>query len=141
MKEENISHASFRLVAVPSSLCEKVVARVRIAEEKAARRDSLVCLAMACVSFVLCIGAGFWLWGDLGRSEFFQSFSLLFSDSSIVLKYWQDFSSTLFEALPLLSLASCFLALSVAVASVYALFKYRAKYVMLYSRTKLITYV
>ncbi len=43
---------------------------------------------------------------DAAASGFWEYFSLVFSDSAIIAKYWQNFSLSLLEVLPAMSLAA-----------------------------------
>ncbi len=67
----------------------------------------IVSLCVCVISVVTFIPASIWLYADVLRSGFAESFSLIFTDSSLVVTYWHDFGLLLLESLPVLSFAAC----------------------------------
>ena len=55
MEKEPVFNTIVRLSAIPASLYERTIEGVRHEEERIARRNSILSLAMACVSFALCV--------------------------------------------------------------------------------------
>jgi hypothetical protein len=58
------------------------------------------------------------LLADLTRSGFYEYFSLLFSDTGSIISYWKEFTFSIAESLPIISIISvlsllfvCFLSL------------------------------
>ncbi len=56
------------------------------------------------LALVAVIPAFIWFKSGITNSGFMDFFSLLFSDSSFVVSYWQSFTMSLLESLPILSI-------------------------------------
>jgi len=70
----------------------------------AVRRVVLFAIMFAC-SVIGLVPAFNMLMSDISSSGFYNFFSLIFSDFSVVATYWQNFTMILLETLPALSLA------------------------------------
>lgn len=103
---------NYRLAEAPDGLLEKVLGQLQ-KEQKimALKRRRIIFSFGAVISALSLIPAYLTLQASLAESGFFQFFSLIFSDSEIVLAYWQNFILSLLETLPITNLI-IFLALT-----------------------------
>jgi hypothetical protein len=101
-------------VDVPSGLLMSVVARVRLEQQRAARRELVVVGSVATLSIVSIFPLVSYLMNSFVGSSFYQYFSLVFLDSSFVLVYWKEITFSLAESLPVLPI-TVFLSVSVLV--------------------------
>lgn len=93
-------------ISPQESLGERIIEGVRL--EK--RRSAIWRLAQSAVGLSLSIAFLFFAWSFFGQSfiqsEFWRLLSLIFSDAQIVLTYWKDFSFSLLESLPVMSIGA-----------------------------------
>lgn len=94
----------------PKGLFEKIMFRIR-KEKKllTIRRRIVLFSSIMVISIIAFVPAFKAVQKDIIDSGFWQFFSLLFSDFSIVAVYWQNFAMSLLETIPALSLAILFL--------------------------------
>ena len=88
----------------PDGLFEKIL--IRIDEERlmrAKRRIVLICAGLI-ASVGALVPAFYWLRASFADSGSTQLLSLAFSDSSVMLADWRDFSIALLESLPILDI-------------------------------------
>ncbi|MEI6288393.1 MAG: hypothetical protein WCP18_02285 [bacterium] len=71
---------------------------------------------------------------NLSNSEFYQFFSLLFSDSDAIFRYWQSFALAIIETLPILEIALVLLMIIIFLESI----KMLSQNLRLIHKTKLI---
>jgi ABC-type spermidine/putrescine transport system permease subunit I len=87
-------------------LLQKIIERVHYEQRVLAVRNKIIIFSLIMVlSTALLIFVSESLVSDFASSGFEQFFSLLFSDFSAVLPYWQSFIFALLESLPAVSLA------------------------------------
>lgn len=98
-------------VPTPEGLAHAIVARAAFERERAVRRRRAVYGGVSLFSFVAAVPTLSMLMQDLVASGFIQYFTLLLSDSSLVLQYGKTFAFSLAETVPVVS-ASLLLALA-----------------------------
>lgn len=90
----------------PFGMLDKIM--LRIAQKRRRRAGiRIACfgfLSLLAVAILIPTSQG--LYSEMSRSGFMQFVSLLFSDASIVMIYWQDFALSLMEALPIFSVSA-----------------------------------
>jgi len=89
----------------PAGLLEKILFRIKKEQRFLAIRQGIIFFVFLACSVVLFWPALIMLLSDISKSGFIYFFSLLFSDFSIVLTFWQSFIMTLLETLPAVSIA------------------------------------
>jgi hypothetical protein len=89
----------------PKGLLEKIIKRIHREERLLVFKHLAVFSVMLIVSAAGFAPALKILLSDFSQSGFLSFFSLLFSDFSTVIKYWQNFALILLETLPAISLA------------------------------------
>jgi len=109
---------------IPIGLFEKIIQRIHKEERVLVLRKVIIFSITLVISFVTFFPAFGMLMIDFNQSGFLNFFSLAFSDSSTVIKYWQSFTMTLLEALPALSLALLLAILLTFLQSIKSLTKY-----------------
>lgn len=83
-------------------LFEKIMGRIGMEKNKIAiKRKIAVFSVMLAVSFVGLIPAVKAAYSGFANSGFTQLFSLIFSDTAIVMSLWQNFALSLLETLPI----------------------------------------
>ncbi|MFA6593785.1 MAG: hypothetical protein WCT16_00860 [Candidatus Buchananbacteria bacterium] len=96
---------SYRSPEPSEELLDKITLRLKREQAKRAKRRlavfSLTLAASLTAFFPVCQ----FVWRDVSQSGFMDFVSLLFSDSALVLAYWQNFVLALLEVLPVISLA------------------------------------
>ena len=112
------------LTEPPIGLFEKIINRIHKEERVLVLRRVIVFSTTLIISLIAFFPAFNMLMRDFNQSGFLNFFSLAFSDSAIVMKYWQSFSMTLLEALPALSLAFVLAILLTFLQSIKSLTKY-----------------
>lgn len=96
----------------PPELFEKIVSRIQKEKRLASARQKIFIFSAGLFwSLVAFIPSYQIVRAELMQSGFFQFFSLIFSDLSVVVVYWQSFAFTLMESLPIMSLLAFFLVL------------------------------
>lgn len=97
----------FELASPPPELFNKVINRIRAEEcAKSAKHRAILFSIIFIISLGALIPAISSAHAAIDASGFFSFASLIFSDMRIVLATWQDFTLSLLEALPALSLAA-----------------------------------
>jgi hypothetical protein len=90
---------------LPSELFGRIIARLRKEERLLSIKRKIVLYSLTTGGSMLILMLVFRAFqSDLISSGFLQFFSLLFSDFSFVAVSWQNFSLSLLEALPVMSL-------------------------------------
>ena len=108
----------------PIGLFEKIINRIHKEERVLVLRRVVLFSTTLLISLVAFFPAFSMLMADFSHSGFLNFFSLAFSDSSTVMKYWQSFTMTLLEAIPALSLALFLAILLTFLQSIKSLTKY-----------------
>ena len=108
----------------PIGLLEKILSRIHKEERVLVLRRVILFSTTLIISLVAFFPTFNMLMAGFTQSGFLNFFSLVFSDSSTVMKYWQSFSMTLLEALPALSLALFLAVLLTFLQSIKSLTKY-----------------
>lgn len=93
------------LVNPPAGLLEKILKHIHREERILVLRKIIVFSVLFAGSLIGLIPSFRILSADLSQSGFFSFFSLIFSDFSAVMGYWQNFGMILLESLPAVSLA------------------------------------
>jgi hypothetical protein len=103
-----MNNYSDQSVPVPTGLYERILARIKQEQRLLSLRRRLVIFAAvimsSVVSFVFALQAAR---TAIWESGFAQFASLLFTDSTALVNYWQSFVLTLLEALPVMSIVAC----------------------------------
>src|SRR5580700_8241554 len=107
----------FTIKEPPTSLYEKIISTLQVRERRRKTRRLAASASIGFLSLFALVPAALWLARDLSASGFIQMFSLAFSDGGTVLAYWQQFSFSLLESLPFVSLVTCLISLFVAILS------------------------
>lgn len=98
-------YMSIKYVEPPSGLFERIVNRIHKEQRLLTIRRRIAIFSVGLSgSSVVFIPVFKMLSAELAESGFIQFLSLLFSDFSIVARYWQSFVLTLLETLPAISL-------------------------------------
>lgn len=125
--ETNIKEIFIKTTEWPEAqLSSNIWAEVTKRINRVARIKSWSFFAFGLCSFAGLIISVESLISGLARLGFFEYFSLLFSDSNLIISYWKEYTMTLADSVPFASLgASMFLlfALSVSVKKTYYSFK------------------
>ncbi len=96
---------NFNLPDPPAGLFNKIMIRIREEARLMSARKKIILLS--CLSFVSVIALAIVsnsVYKDFSSSGFFTFFSLIFSDTQIILSSWKSFTLALLDALPILSL-------------------------------------
>lgn len=97
----------FKKIIIPSDdLLGKIMARIKREERFLAFRNVIFFSIGALISFIVFFPALGALRAELSRSGSLQYLSLIFSDTGTVIAYWSDFSSSILESLPVLTMAA-----------------------------------
>jgi len=107
----------FTTLEPPTGLYEKVVSRIEAKDKKRKNRRLFFSAGFVLLGLVSFVPAVIWFIRDLYLSGFAQTFSLIFSDGSTIVAYWQSLALSLLESLPFASLMTCLVALFVVVLS------------------------
>ncbi len=92
----------------PEGLSEKIMVHIHRAEARHKKRRAVLSILGCIISLIAIIPAAKMAWTGFVNSGLPEYFSLLFSDSGMVMTYWQNFFWTLLEALPTTSLIVLF---------------------------------
>lgn len=91
----------------PEGLLEKIMQCIHEETRFLTLRQRYLCFALGLIgSAVAFIPALRMLESSLAQSGFMEFLSLIFSDSGIVLAYWQDFGLLLLESLPVMGIVA-----------------------------------
>lgn len=88
----------------------KIIKRLRREKRTAAFWRTAIFLPLAAISAIFIFYGGFLMLRALKQSDAAQIISLIFSDSQIVLAYWQNYALAILEAVPLLPIIYLLLA-------------------------------
>ncbi|MDD3284751.1 MAG: hypothetical protein PHZ07_04110 [Patescibacteria group bacterium] len=91
-----------------TDLYKKILTNVNSKQKAFARRRFFIFLFLFLGSLIALIPVIKLLYLDFLQSGFFQFFLLIFSDSKVVVKYWQSFVLILLESLPIISVIMFF---------------------------------
>jgi len=96
----------FNLVEPPAGLFDKIMCRIEKEKKILTLRRRIIIFSFGLIgSAVAFIPAFAYARSGFVESGFYSFFSLLFSDTEIVLVYWENFAQSLLETLPVLGLA------------------------------------
>jgi hypothetical protein len=99
-------------------LLAKIMEKIQYRQKVMKVRSRLVIFSVGLIGSIAGFIPVFKLFtSGLNNSGFFQFFSLLFTDSQIILTYWDNFLLTLLEALPIFSLTALLIILFVFLES------------------------
>ena len=96
---------------LPPDLYERVVGAIDHVKAKKVKRVLLISRLGMIASVIVLVPAVVYLYSSFFQTGFIQSFSLLFHDGALATRYWQDFSASLLETLPITSFVFFFSAL------------------------------
>ena len=99
-------------------LYEKILQKIEIKRMLVSRHRFFVFLILLILSLVAVVPVVKMLISDFSSSGFIQFFSLMFSDSSIILSHWKTFVLTLLESLPIVSTVLFLILLFIALESI-----------------------
>lgn len=86
-----------------SALYSKILENIENKQRSFARRRFFVFLFLFLGSSIAIIPISNMLYTDFAQSGFIQFFSLIFSDSKLIVSYWHNFALILMESLPVVS--------------------------------------
>lgn len=102
----------FDLVEPSDRLFDKVIGRIqqfqRDKRVKAVKRRIFVFSALSLISLIAFVPAFSTMKLNMTESGFLNFISLLFSDFKVVMSYWQNFTMSLLESLPVVNLVLVF---------------------------------
>jgi len=91
----------------PEDLFDKIMCRIDREKKMLTARRRIIIFSVgligSMIAFVPALGA---VRADLAKSGFATFFSLIFSDTEIVLAYWQNFVQSLLETLPVMGVVT-----------------------------------
>jgi hypothetical protein len=108
----------------PAGLFHKIMARIK--EEHrlmSIRRRIFVFSSLSIISIVALIPTFNWTHQSFSQSGFFQFFSLIFTDTSVVLAYWKSFVLALTESFPIINTAVFLVVFAIFLSSLKSLAK------------------
>lgn len=91
---------------VPAGLLDKILARIQKEKRFSAIRQTIIFTCTLMASLLACFPAFKLLYAEANQSGFLNFLSLIFSDFSLIMPYWQNFGLALLESLPSISLAA-----------------------------------
>ena len=112
------------LIEPPIGLFEKIINRIHKEERVLVLRRIIIFSTTLVISLIGFFPALSLLMSGLNQSGFLNFFSLMFSDSSTIMTYWQSFAMVLLQTLPALSLALFLAVLLTLLQSIKSLTKY-----------------
>lgn len=109
--------ANYHLIEPPAGLLDRILSRIALERRLQRAKHRLVVFSIALLISIISFLPAFKLaQTSLRESGFSQFLSLLTTDWSIIMVYWQSFIFSLLESLPVISLA-----IFVAVIYIFAL--------------------
>lgn len=91
---------------MPDDLLDKIMTRIKMEKSLLAVKRKLIVFSLGFAASAIGLVPVFNLVrADFAESGFFQFFSLLFSDFSVAVNYWQTFAMSLLETVPVVSMA------------------------------------
>lgn len=103
---------------VSPTLPVNVLKCIKHAEIRQSRLESAFSYSLITLATILCLGAFAWVYNDATQTGLWSSLSLIFSDGGVVVSYWREFTSSIIESLPVVSLVAVFISLFVLVLSI-----------------------
>lgn len=104
MKNYQELFASFELPSHSPELLGRVMEKIEQKEHMALKRKLIFHSVFSVLSMAGLVLSWQWLQNNLASTGFWHFFSLLFSDSQVILAYWQNFALALIETLPVTAL-------------------------------------
>lgn len=102
--EKLLTH--FQSAEPPDDLFDKIMSRINLERRLLVIKRRFVIFSIGLVgSIVAFIPVFRMVQTGFNESGFVEFFSLIFSDSGVVISYWQNFTLTLLESLPVMSIA------------------------------------
>jgi hypothetical protein len=108
--------ASYR-IEPPTGLADRIMESIRYKQRVIAFKKTALFSFTFLASLIAVMPAFSWLHSDIANSGFLSFSSLIFSDFSIVVRYWQSFGMTILETLPALSIALFLIVLAILMES------------------------
>ncbi len=103
---------------VSPTLSVNVLKCIKQAEVRQSRIESAFSYSLITLAIALCSGSFVWIYNDTMQTGLWTSLSLILTDSGIVVSYWREFTSSIIESLPFVSLVSVFISLFVLVLAI-----------------------
>lgn len=119
-KDLIVPHFHFAPPEPSPRLLETILGRIAIERRRAARRRFALFSVVLVTSAFGLVPAYWLLRAEFSASGFSQFLSLLFSNPGVALSYWQDFSLSLLELLPVAGLSAILADLLVFLGSLRA---------------------
>lgn len=114
-------------------LFNQIMLRIKTEQRKAIlKRKIAIFSSVLVVSFAGLIPAFGMAWTGLADSGFIQLFSLVFSDTKIVMTYWQNFVFSLLESLPITGL----MIIGISLLALLGAFKFLYKNIQVFQSSK-----
>lgn len=85
---------------VPAGLSTAIMQKIERSEINRLRIRALIHGALVCAALVLCVPAIKYIGATVAQSGFGEYFSLVFSDSGLIVSHFQDFMLLIADALP-----------------------------------------
>jgi hypothetical protein len=86
-------------------LLGKIMSRIEGERKMVAIKRKIIVFSVGLAGSILALVPAFkMVWDGISSSGFAQFLSLLFTDSEVVMAYWQSFAMTLLESLPMFSI-------------------------------------
>ncbi len=109
---------------MPEGLLDKILARIKREETLLALKKRLVIFSVSAIGSLIAFIPAFRLMqAELSQSGFTQFFSLIFSDTDVVLNVWTSFVFSILESLPALSIIALLTAIFIFLISLKFLAK------------------
>ena len=99
--------SNLKSVELPDGLFAQTISRLELEKKRSAvrhRRIAIISLLGLVGSLIAFIPSIRLVWSEFSASSFMEFFALLFSDSGVVVAYWQNFATALLESLPFMGL-------------------------------------
>lgn len=109
----------------PKYLYLNIIERIRMEKERSSRIRFWVFSGITLASFLTAIPALQYSIDGLSQSGTMQYLSLIFSDGTTLLTYWQEFALTIAESLPIIWLAALFASIFAMLGSIKLAFENR----------------
>ncbi|MEI6627195.1 MAG: hypothetical protein WCL61_01245 [bacterium] len=97
------------------AVSELVFSRIRQAEKRQAHLEFALSYSFLFLAIILSLSTFSWIYRDASQTGLLTSLSLIFSDSGTILSYWKEFSFSIVENLPFVSLVSTLISLFILI--------------------------
>ncbi len=129
---KNSSYKYLDARELPPDLYERVIRAIDHIKTKKVKRVLLISRLGMVVSIIVFVPAVVYLYNSFFQTGFMQSFLLLFYDGALATRYWQDFSASLLETMPVTSFMVCAGLLFAFLVSLWSSLKHASYYKQLH---------